>query len=291
MRIGLLLLLAFVLFGVLGFRLWYLQILTADQYAAVANANRERTIPVEAPRGVIYDRNGQPLVMNRGGPSVDLLPMDMKSPKKDPAGFQSELSNLASLLGMTKVDLTRLHTQAAKDPFVDTVVKQDEPLTPVVDYLKKHSADSPGSRCRPPSCVAIQARHWQRRYQRKGPANAGLAKAEHKRERLRRRIDRKGAESCRDWVAASSFAVIASPKVASCRWSAEATGRSSLSLRGSWWEDGARAIVQPRSAACAPKLGHGGLGQVWAPSRSWPSPSSPGVSPETAWPMRSTRPR
>ena len=144
MRIGMLLMLAFVLFGVLAFRLWYLQVLSGDQYVASANTNRERNIPVEAPRGVIYDRNGQPLVTNRGGLNIDLLPMEMKSPKNDPAGFESELSNLANLLGMSTADLTKLYNQAAKDPFVDTVAKADVPLAPVVDYLQEHSADFPG---------------------------------------------------------------------------------------------------------------------------------------------------
>ena len=65
----------------------------------------ERKIPVEAPRGVIYDRNGQLLVTNRGGLSVGLLPMAMKSPKTDMSGFESELSNLASVLGMSKAIL------------------------------------------------------------------------------------------------------------------------------------------------------------------------------------------
>ena len=144
MRIGVLSILGFFLFGVLAFRLWDLQILTGDQYVASASTNMERKIPVEAPRGVIYDRNGQLLVTNRGGLSVGLLPMEMKSPKTDLSGFESELSNLASVLGMSKDDLATLYTQAAKNPFVDTVVKEDVSMAPVVDYLKEHSLDFPG---------------------------------------------------------------------------------------------------------------------------------------------------
>ena len=97
-RVGVLLIIAFVLFGVLAFRLWFLQILSGDEYVAVANDNRIREVKVEAPRGVIYDRNGKILVENRAGLSVGLLPMDMYDPKKEPEEFQPRYTSLAKVL-------------------------------------------------------------------------------------------------------------------------------------------------------------------------------------------------
>ncbi len=44
------------------FRLWYLQVLSGEQYVQQANANRVRDLPIAAPRGEILDRNGQPIV-------------------------------------------------------------------------------------------------------------------------------------------------------------------------------------------------------------------------------------
>ncbi|MBI5309710.1 MAG: penicillin-binding protein 2 [Actinobacteria bacterium] len=58
--------LALVLFAVVFFRLWFLQVLSGDEYLAEANDNRVRDIRVEAPRGEILDRNGDLLVANRG---------------------------------------------------------------------------------------------------------------------------------------------------------------------------------------------------------------------------------
>ena len=49
---------ALVIFGIIFFRLWYLQVLSGDQYLAEANNNRVREIKVEAPRGKIVDRDG-----------------------------------------------------------------------------------------------------------------------------------------------------------------------------------------------------------------------------------------
>lgn len=56
---------AFVLFGVIFFRLWFLQVLSGDQFLAEATQNRVRTQPQQAPRGFIVDRDGDPLVENR----------------------------------------------------------------------------------------------------------------------------------------------------------------------------------------------------------------------------------
>ncbi len=41
-RIGMLAVLVVVLFSVLGFRLWFLQILSGDHYVSLANTNRVR---------------------------------------------------------------------------------------------------------------------------------------------------------------------------------------------------------------------------------------------------------
>ena len=56
---------ALVVFAIIFFRLWYLQVLSGDQYLAEANDNRVREIKVQAPRGEIVDREGRVLVDNR----------------------------------------------------------------------------------------------------------------------------------------------------------------------------------------------------------------------------------
>src|SRR5918996_3360513 len=65
---------ALVLFAVIFFRLWYLQVLSGDQYLAEANDNRVREVKVEAPRGRIVDRNGTVLVDNRLALVVQVQP-------------------------------------------------------------------------------------------------------------------------------------------------------------------------------------------------------------------------
>ena len=56
---------AFSLFVALFGRLWYLQALEAEAFEITAQANINRSIRTQAPRGQILDRNGQVLVGNR----------------------------------------------------------------------------------------------------------------------------------------------------------------------------------------------------------------------------------
>jgi penicillin-binding protein 2 len=144
MRVGTLLIIAFVLFGVLAFRLWFLQILSGDAYVAVANDNRIREVKVEAPRGVVYDRNGKILVENRAGLNVGLLPMDMYDPKKQPELFTAEIDGLAKVLDLDPTELMAAYTKAKKDPYVTYVVKEDVAENPTVIYIKEHSLEYRG---------------------------------------------------------------------------------------------------------------------------------------------------
>ncbi len=143
-RVGVLLLAALLLFGVLAFRLWYLQILSGDDYVRSATVNRVRTVVVEAPRGVIYDQSGKVIVDNRAGLSVGLLPMDMYDPEEEPDEFQDEIARLAELLEMDQAQLLEDYDRAKRDPYITYVVEQDATEETVVAYLKEHAPDFPG---------------------------------------------------------------------------------------------------------------------------------------------------
>jgi penicillin-binding protein 2 len=53
------------LFAALFARLWYLQVMTSDEFQVAAEVNIVREIPTQAPRGRILDRNGKVVVDNR----------------------------------------------------------------------------------------------------------------------------------------------------------------------------------------------------------------------------------
>jgi penicillin-binding protein 2 len=77
---------AMVMFGVIFFRLWYLQVLSSEQYVAQANANQEREIPIAAPRGAILGREGQTLVGSTVTNAVLIAPEEL------PAGISSQVT-------------------------------------------------------------------------------------------------------------------------------------------------------------------------------------------------------
>jgi penicillin-binding protein 2 len=70
-------------FGVLaGFlvllgQLWYLQVLEGSRLQELSERNRIRVRPVAAPRGVLFDRNGLPLVDNRPAFTLSMIPREI----------------------------------------------------------------------------------------------------------------------------------------------------------------------------------------------------------------------
>ena len=81
-RVALLGFFALALFAVLFLRLWALEVLSGDKYAAAASNNRVRTLRVDAPRGPILDRNGRALVVNVPGTRVELWPSDLPKTRR-----------------------------------------------------------------------------------------------------------------------------------------------------------------------------------------------------------------
>jgi penicillin-binding protein 2 len=68
---------ALAMFAIIFFRLWFLQVLSGDQYLAQASTNQVRTLAVAAPRGEIRDRGGNILVDSKPSIAVQLTPPDL----------------------------------------------------------------------------------------------------------------------------------------------------------------------------------------------------------------------
>ncbi|MFM9905787.1 MAG: penicillin-binding protein 2 [Pyrinomonadaceae bacterium] len=79
LRVGAIQAIAFVLLALLGARLYYLQVVRGDYYLERAESQRVRMIPIPAPRGAIFDRNGHLLVDSRPTYNVVLSNEPLKS--------------------------------------------------------------------------------------------------------------------------------------------------------------------------------------------------------------------
>ncbi len=121
LRAGILGGMAVLLFAVLIFRIWFLQILSGEQYVAMAEDNRTRFILEEAPRGIIYDRNKVPLVENRAGLAVTVFPPALKDPER-------ELAELSQIIGVPVEEIQKQLDLHKQDTYRSVVVKKD--ITP-----------------------------------------------------------------------------------------------------------------------------------------------------------------
>ncbi len=106
--------LAYVLVGIffiLCARLWYMQIMNGDHYATLAEGNRIRRIPVTAPRGIFYDRNGKPLVSSRLSFTVSILPTSLTTNR------DQVFRDLGAIIGMKQEEIAREVEKSADRPF------------------------------------------------------------------------------------------------------------------------------------------------------------------------------
>jgi penicillin-binding protein 2 len=123
---------ALVAFGVVFFRLWYLQVLSSDKYRAEARNNQQREIKVEAPRGEVVDRDGRVLVENRTGLAVKVTPDKLP---RDRVKRRAVYRKLGRLLGVRSRRIERaVRKQLKALPFSAATVKQDV-SEPVVAYI------------------------------------------------------------------------------------------------------------------------------------------------------------
>jgi penicillin-binding protein 2 len=85
MRVAVLGGIAFVAFAIVFFRLWFLQVLSGEDYVSQARDNRVRKVRIEAPRGDIVDRHGTVLVKTRVAPVVQITPGSLSEAVLDQA--------------------------------------------------------------------------------------------------------------------------------------------------------------------------------------------------------------
>ena len=85
---------AFVLFGIVFFRLWYLQVLTGQEAVTQARDNRVRKVRIEAPRGDIVDKNNVKLVRTKAAAVVQMVPSQLPESVREDADTYRE--NLAA---------------------------------------------------------------------------------------------------------------------------------------------------------------------------------------------------
>jgi penicillin-binding protein 2 len=140
LRVGVLGAFALIVFAVLFFRLWSLQVLSGEDYLNAAQNNQLRLVRVEAPRGPILDRDGRVIVSNVPGTAVQLWVGDMP---RGEGRRRKIVRGLARVLNVSTAELALEVASRGSDPLtpitVKTAVREEQ-----VNYLYEHQAEFPG---------------------------------------------------------------------------------------------------------------------------------------------------
>jgi len=128
--------LVLIIFILLGTRLAYLQVIRHETYWMQAEENRLRILPITAPRGEIYDRNGRKIVTNRPGFTVSLV--DLGDGYSD-----AMIAELAGLLEMEKEEIRdRIRAQFFRR-WLPIRLKIDVPME-IVAVIAERRMELPG---------------------------------------------------------------------------------------------------------------------------------------------------
>jgi penicillin-binding protein 2 len=136
LRASLLGLIALGLLAMLLARLWFLQVLTGEQYAVAAQRNHVRLIAVEAPRGRILDRNGRVIVKNRPSLSIAVRRDDFTNPRR-------VLPRLSKLLGIPVNTIKHSLADKRTSPYKPVVIAEDVDPN-VVFQIRERQDEYPG---------------------------------------------------------------------------------------------------------------------------------------------------
>ncbi len=98
-----------VVFAFIALAFWYLQVVQFNRYYELAENNHQRTVPLRAPRGVLFDRNGRVLVENRDSYNISIV----REHTKD---LGQTLRRLASVTGVDEAQLQDAVRRHASEP-------------------------------------------------------------------------------------------------------------------------------------------------------------------------------
>lgn len=138
LRIGTIQVAAFLLLTLLGIRLYNLQVVQGQYYSDRAENQRIRLIPIPAPRGAIFDRNGKILVDSR--PTYNVVLSNEPIKKIDVSGRVSDYAQGLNLETRWVVD--RLNTIKKQNEFETMVLKENATMQDIA-WVESHSLEYP----------------------------------------------------------------------------------------------------------------------------------------------------
>src|SRR3989449_2391016 len=102
-------------------QLWYMQVLEGGRFQEASDTNRIRIRPIAAPRGILFDRNGLPLVDNRPAFTLSLIPRELE---RDLDKRDATLGGLAGLLQIQFQELQAAVAKVSSDSFLPVRIRR-----------------------------------------------------------------------------------------------------------------------------------------------------------------------
>src|SRR5437660_713581 len=114
-----------LLFAALAVSFWVLQVAQHQKFEELAENNHQRTLALRAPRGLVFDRDGKVLVLNRGSYSISIL----REHTKD---LNQTIQTLSRVLGINEADVRAVVDRHRREPtYRPITILQDASLAEV----------------------------------------------------------------------------------------------------------------------------------------------------------------
>lgn len=140
---------ALVCFGVLGARMWYLQVERYEGLAARADQNRIAVVPLPPRRGEIVDRNGVVLARNYRDYTLEVVPAKLEQPMNE------MLDSLGKFVYLSPLNLKRFKQSLGQTGRYSSVLLRNSLNETEAAWFAAHAFKFPG--------VELAAR-WVREY-------------------------------------------------------------------------------------------------------------------------------
>ncbi len=127
-----------LLLALLGVRLYYLQLVRGQYYAEIAQNQRIRLLPIPAPRGVIYDRDGHALVTSTPIYNVILSREDLRERK-----LISLAGPLAEALNVDPDILRDRFEQIGSQPAFESILVKQDANQGDIAWVEAHELEFP----------------------------------------------------------------------------------------------------------------------------------------------------
>jgi len=125
-----------VVFAVLATSYWYTQIVRGDYYFTLSEANRIRSVRINAPRGYVLDRNGKILVDNEPAYTLHLY-------RREARNLQSSIDLASSVLKVPREQVKARVDRGLRDPeFLPITIAENLGIEEVA-AIEAHAPEHP----------------------------------------------------------------------------------------------------------------------------------------------------